>query len=110
MMAGFTMTLSALALLVSASIATAATPCLEPIEPLSFRLDRTDPLYPAALDEHRRYLEEMEDYVNCFDRERFVALSMLRESFGRFNEFFGADANFEYDPDGGTVEAAPDAD
>ena len=85
-----------------------AVPCLEPLEPLSFRLDRSDPLYAAALNEHRRYLEAMEDYVNCLDRERFVAFSMLKESFKRFEEFFGEDASFEYDADGASVSAVPD--
>ena len=81
--------------------------CVEPIEPLPFRLERTDPLYPAALDEHRRYLEAMEDYVNCLDRERFVALSLLRESYEQFRAFFGDDAHFEYDVNGSVVPAVP---
>ena len=85
----------------------ADTVCLEPLEPLPFRLDRSDPLYPAALDEHRRYLEAMEDYVNCLDRERFVALSMFRESYRQFREFFGEDARFEYDMQGNVVPAVP---
>ena len=96
-----------LALLVSAEAQGAATACLEPLEPLPFRLERSDPLYPAALDEHRRYLEAMEDYVNCLDRERFVALSMFKKSFRQFNEFFGDDARFEYDADGNEVPAVP---
>ena len=83
-------------------------PCLEPIEPLPFRLERSDPLYAAALDEHRRYLEAMEDYVNCLDRERFVALSMFRESHRQFLEFFGDDARFEYDAEGRSVPAVPE--
>ena len=82
--------------------------CLAPLEPLPFRLERSDPLYGAALDEHRRYLEAMEDYVNCLDRERFVALSMFRESYRRFLEFFGDDARFEYDAEGRSVPAVPD--
>ena len=84
-------------------------PCVEPIEPLPFRLERADPLYAAALDEHRHYLEAMEDYVNCLDRERFVALSMFQESYRQFRAFFGDDAKFEYDPDGNAILAAPDA-
>ena len=91
-----------------ASALLAEGPCLEPIEPLPFRLERADPLYAAALDEHRRYLEAMEDYVNCLDRERFVALSMLRESYEQFQEFFGDDARFEYDTDGNAIPAVPD--
>lgn len=98
----------ALVLVVTVGPEAAATVCLEPLEPLSFRLERSDPLYPVALDEHRRYLEAMEDHVNCLDRERFVALSMFRESFRQFNEFFGEDARFEYDAGGSEVPAVPD--
>ena len=83
-------------------------PCLEPVEPLPFRIERSDPLYGAALDEHRRYLEAMEDYVNCLDRERFVALSMFRESFEQFRKFFGDDARFEYDTEGNVIPADPE--
>ena len=96
-----------LALVATVEAQGAATACLEPLEPPPFRLERSDPLYPAALDEHRRYLEAMEDYVNCLDRERFVALSMFKESFRQFNEFFGDDARFEYDADGNEVPAVP---
>ena len=96
------------ALLLSGTAAGAVeTVCLEPVEPLPFRLDRSDPLYAAALDEHRRFLEAMEDYVNCLDRERFVALSMFRESYRQFREFFGDDAKFEYDQDGSVITAVP---
>lgn len=87
--------------------AAAAMDCVEPIEPLPFRLERTDPLYPAALNEHRRYLEAMEDYVNCLDRERFAAISLLRESYEQFRAFFRDDAHFEYDVDGSVVPAVP---
>ena len=95
-------------LLGGTAVGAAETVCLEPIEPLPFRLDRSDPLYAAALDEHRRYLEAMEDYVNCLDRERFVALSMFHESYRQFQKFFGDDAKFEYDQDGSVVTAVPD--
>ena len=95
------------ALLATADATAAETSCLEPLEPLPFRLERSDPLYPAALDEHRRYLEAMEDYVNCLERERFVALSVFRESYRQFVEFFGEDAKFEYDADGNAVPAVP---
>ena len=102
------------AVALAAGVATAGSaaadegPCLEPIEPLPFRLERSDPLYAAALDEHRRYLEAMEDYVNCLDRERFVALSLFRESFKQFRDFFGDDARFEYDADGAVLPAVPE--
>ena len=95
------------AVLATVDATAAETACLEPLEPLPFRLERSDPLYPAALDEHRRYLEAMEDYVNCLDRERFVALSLFRESYRQFREFFGKDARFEYDTQGNVVPAVP---
>ena len=72
-------------------------PCIEPFEPFPYPLERSDPLYPTALDEHRHYLEAMEDYVNCLDRERGRALGALREAFERFRTWFGPDAKFEYD-------------
>lgn len=81
--------------------------CLEPLEPLSFQISKEDPLYDAALAEHRQYLEDMEVYVNCLDRERFVALSMFTESFERFREFFGDDGTFIYEPDKAAEAPSP---
>lgn len=74
-----------------------ATDCLPPVGPLPFRLEQSDPLYGAVLDEHRRYLDAMEKYVNCLDRARADALATFRRSFEQFGEFFGDDATFVYE-------------
>jgi len=70
--------------------------CLAPAETYPYRLDRSDPLYQTAIDDHQRYLGEMEDYVNCLDRERAAALEDLRASFDLFIKNFGEDAVLNY--------------
>lgn len=70
--------------------------CLPPEEPYPYKLAKSDPLYDTARDEHQRYLEAMEDYVNCLDRERGVALDQLRTSFNSFMANFGKDAVMKY--------------
>lgn len=70
--------------------------CLTPIETFPYKLDRNDPLYETALEDHQRYLEEMEDYVNCLERERGAALVELRTSFNLFMQNFGKDAVLKY--------------
>lgn len=70
--------------------------CFPPDEPFPYKLSRSDPLYDTARDEHQRYLEQMEDYVNCLDRERGVALGELRTSFNQFKNYFGKDAVLRY--------------
>lgn len=72
--------------------------CLTPVETYPYRLDRSDPLYETAREDHQRYLEEMEDYVNCLDRERRNALAELQSSFRLFRQNFGKDAVFRYQP------------
>lgn len=70
--------------------------CLQPIETYPYKLSKDDPLYQTARDDHQRYLEELEDYVNCLDRERSEALHELRASFNLFMENFGRDAVLKY--------------
>ncbi|MDD9908536.1 MAG: hypothetical protein OXR62_02485 [Ahrensia sp.] len=70
--------------------------CLAPIETYPYRLDKSDPLYETAREDHQRHLDEMEDYVNCLDRERGAALDQLRASFDLFLENFGEDAVLDY--------------
>lgn len=70
--------------------------CYAPTEPFPYKLEKSDPLYETARDEHQRHLEELEDYVNCLDRERSVALSTLRNSFDLFMSNFGKDAVLKY--------------
>ena len=45
------------------------TPCYLPVEPYPYKLEKSDPLYDTARDDHQRYLEELESYVNCLDWE-----------------------------------------
>lgn len=70
--------------------------CLAPIETYPYKLNRSDPLYETARDDHQRYLEEMEAYINCLERERRDALSELQTSFRLFQQNFGKDAVFQY--------------
>ena len=70
--------------------------CFAPVEPYTFKLDKSDPLYDTARDDHQRHLEELEDYINCLDRERSQALDGLRSSFDLFVENFGRDAVMKY--------------
>jgi len=70
--------------------------CLQPIEAYPYKLTKDDPLYQTARDDYQRYLEELEDYVNCLDRERSEALRELRASFDLFVENFGRDAVLKY--------------
>lgn len=75
--------------------------CFPPEEPFQFKLEKSDPLYDTARDEHQRYLEGMEDYINCLDRERVVALEELRTSYNLFRNNFGKDGVFKYGADQG---------
>lgn len=70
--------------------------CYAPVEPFGYKLSKSDPLYEAARQEHQQYLEDMEDYVNCLDRERGIALGELSASFNLFLENFGKDAVMRY--------------
>lgn len=70
--------------------------CLAPAETYPYKLERSDPLYETARKDHQRYLEEMEAYVNCLDRERSEALVELQASFRLFKQNFGKDAVFRY--------------
>lgn len=70
--------------------------CLTPVETYPYKLDRSDPFYQAALEDHQRYLEELEDYVNCLDHERASAWAELRASFDLFMKNFGRDAVLKY--------------
>lgn len=70
--------------------------CLPPEEPFPYKLSKSDPLYEAARDEHQAYLEGMEDYINCLDRERSSALSLLEKSFRNFMKNFGKDGVLKY--------------
>lgn len=70
--------------------------CLTPAETYPYKLSKSDPLYDTAREDHQRYLEEMEDYVNCLDRERGAALDELRTSFDLFLKNFGRDAVLQY--------------
>lgn len=70
--------------------------CYAPSEPFSYKLAKSDPLYETARDEHQRYLEDLEDYVNCLDLERNGAFEALRSSFDLFIANFGKDAVLKY--------------
>jgi len=70
--------------------------CYAPAEPFGYKLEKSDPLYDTARDEHQRYLEELEDYINCLDLERSGALNELRSSFDLFLDNFGEDAVLRY--------------
>ncbi|MEM7289139.1 MAG: hypothetical protein AAF412_02005 [Pseudomonadota bacterium] len=70
--------------------------CLSPVESYPYKLPKDDPLYETAREDHQRYLEELEDYVNCLDQERGTALAELRASFNLFMENFGRDAVLKY--------------
>ena len=72
------------------------TPCYLPVEPYPYKLEKSDPLYDTARDDHQRYLEELESYVNCLDWERTAALHQLKSSFELFQENFGNDAVLKY--------------
>lgn len=70
--------------------------CYAPPEPFGYKLSKSDPLYEAARQEHQEYLEDLEIYVNCLDRERAIALDELRASFDLFLQNFGKDAVLKY--------------
>lgn len=70
--------------------------CFSPPEPFPYKLEQSDPLYEAARAEHQAHLEGLEDYVNCLDHERSVALGELSASFDLFLENFGRDAVLSY--------------
>ncbi|KPB00655.1 hypothetical protein [Ahrensia marina] len=72
--------------------------CYQPAETYPFKLDNSDPLYETARADHQRFLEEMEGYVNCLDKERLAALNAFRASYDLFVTNFGADAVFRYGP------------
>lgn len=72
--------------------------CYQPVETYPFKLDKSDPLYETARADHQRFLEEMEAYVNCLDKERIAALNAFRASYDLFVTNFGADAVFRYGP------------
>jgi len=82
--------------IVPASLYGGVGDCLPPIETYPYKLERSDPLYDTAREDHQRYLEEMEAYVNCLDRERSEALFELQASFRLFKQNFGKDAVFRY--------------
>jgi hypothetical protein len=69
--------------------------CFPPEDPYPYKLTKSDPLYNAARDEHQKNLENLEDYVNCLDRERGAALHQLRQSFELFKRNYGKDAVFK---------------
>ena len=66
--------------------------CLLPEEPFPFKLDKSDPLYATARDEHQAYLEDLEAYVKCLDQERLFAFEELKSSYRLFKDNFGKDA------------------
>lgn len=70
--------------------------CFVPTETFTFKIDKSDPLYETARDDHQRYLEELEQYVKCLDEERKHAISEFRSSFKLFTENYGKDAVFRY--------------
>ena len=70
--------------------------CYAPAEPFGYKLEKSDPLYDTARDDHQRYLEALEDYINCLDLERSGALTELRSSFDLFIDNFGEDAVLRY--------------
>ena len=69
--------------------------CYIPVSPFEYKLAKSDPLYAAARDEHQQYLEDMERYINCLERERRAAFFELDESFKLFRQNFGSDAVFK---------------
>lgn len=73
--------------------------CFPPIEPFPYKLSKSDPLYNAARDEHQKYLEDIENYVNCLSQERSSALAIFKKSFRTFQDNFGKDAVFRYSND-----------
>lgn len=70
--------------------------CYIPVETFTFKIDKSDPLYETARDDHQRYLEELEQYVKCLDDERKQAVSEFRSSFKLFTENYGKDAVMRY--------------
>lgn len=70
----------------------ASADCFLPEEPFPFKLDKSDPLYEAARDEHQEYLEQLEEYVQCLDQERAYTFNELKSSYRLFQENFGKDA------------------
>ena len=70
--------------------------CLLPEEPYPFKLQKSDPLYEIAREEHQVYLEGMEFYIRCIDSDRADALAQLTFSFRQFQQNFGKDAVFRY--------------
>ncbi|MFK5980795.1 MAG: hypothetical protein QM488_18125 [Rhizobiaceae bacterium] len=70
--------------------------CLVPEEPYPYRLQKMDPLYEIAREEHQTYLEGMEFYIRCIDSERSDAVEQLKHSFQQFLQNFGKDAIFVY--------------
>lgn len=68
--------------------------CLPPKEPFPYKLEQSDPLYETARDSHQDYLEAMETYINCIDRERSTSLTIMRDSFDLFVKNFGEDGVF----------------
>jgi len=69
--------------------------CDQPAEPYPYKLDKSDPLYAVARDEHQLNLEKLEDYLNCLDRERRTALEELKNSYDLFKRNYGKDAVFK---------------
>lgn len=80
----------------NSSLINGASYCYIPSETYSFKLDKSDPLYETARDDHQRYLEELEQYVRCLDEERKNAISEFKLSFKLFTENYGKDAVFRY--------------
>jgi len=70
--------------------------CMVPEEPYPYRMQKSDPLYEIARDEHQVYLEGMEYYIRCIDSERANAVAQLTYSFKLFQQIFGKDAVFKY--------------
>jgi len=70
--------------------------CMVPEEPYPFRMQKSDPLYEIARDEHQIYLEGMEYYIRCIESERANAVAQLTYSFRLFQQNFGKDAVFKY--------------
>lgn len=70
--------------------------CFVPEEPYPFKLQKSDPLYEIAREEHQTYLEGMEFYIRCIDSDRADALAQLTYSFQQFQQNFGKDAVFRY--------------
>lgn len=70
--------------------------CFVPEEPYPFKLQKSDPLYEIAREEHQAYLEGMEIYIRCIDSDRADALAQMTYSFRQFQQNFGKDAVFKY--------------